>query len=108
MTVTLFEHQERSYAELGWHHDHPALEQIEQINQATGAELIRLGHGSIKATQFVGVMRLHDFTLQILPKIDFDPSGDPDAAVDSHPYRIAVHSATVRRDIGAIDLCKNT
>lgn len=94
MTITLFEHQERSYAELGWHRDHPALGQIEQLNETAGTELVRLGHRSLRATQFVGVMRLGNITLQILPKIDFDPSGDSDATLDSRPYQIAAHSAT--------------
>jgi hypothetical protein len=69
--------------------------QTERLNAATGAELIRLGHRSLKATQFVGAIRLDVITLQILPKVDFDPFGDSDTVLDSRPYRAAVHSATV-------------
>ncbi len=92
--VTLFEHQTRSYAELGWGLNHPVLERLGQLNEACGAQLIRLGHRHLQATQFVGVIRVGETTLQILPKIDFDPAGNPEARADSPPYQTAVLSAT--------------
>lgn len=93
-TITLFEHQKRAYTELQWGLDDPALEQIERLNEAAGAELMRLGRSYLKATQFVGVVRLEDVTLQVLPKIDYDPLGDPEAELRSRPYQTAVRSAT--------------
>ncbi len=93
-TITLFEHQKRAYAQLGWTPDHPALEQLENLNQANGLELIRLGHKHLQATQFVGVLRFGETTFQVLPKIDWNPTGDPDAPPDSIPHQAAVHSAT--------------
>jgi hypothetical protein len=74
-TITLFEHQKRAYTELGWGLDHPALEAIEELNSGTSADLVKLEHKHLKATQFVGVIRLGEITLQILPKIDYDPRG---------------------------------
>jgi 5-methylcytosine-specific restriction enzyme subunit McrC len=93
-TITLFEHQKRAYAELGWDADHSALAQIEQLNEAADTTLLQLGYRHLKATQFVGVLRLGDVTVQILPKIDYDPGGDPEAALESQLHRSAVQSAT--------------
>jgi 5-methylcytosine-specific restriction enzyme subunit McrC len=91
-TITLFERQERLYAELGWEPDHTAIEQLELLNQANGAELVRLGRKHLRATQYVGVARIGEITLQILPKIDF--AGDPEAEQGSIPYQAAASSAT--------------
>lgn len=93
-TITLFEHQERSYAELGWGPSSSAIEQLESLNKVSGTELIQLGHKRLKATRFVGVMRVGETTLQILPKIDFDRDGDTDAVTSSRPYQVAVDSST--------------
>lgn len=93
-TVTLFEHQQRTYTDLGWTADHPALAQIEHLNQETEGELLHLGYRYLKATQYVGVIRLDDVTIQILPKVDYDPSGDADARYRSRPHQTAVQSAT--------------
>ncbi len=93
-TITLFEHQTRSYEKLGWGPYHPALEQLRLLNKACRVELIRLGHRQLQATQFVGVIRLGETTLQILPKIDYAPTGSTDAREDSKPYQAAVSSAT--------------
>ncbi|MCP4548427.1 MAG: hypothetical protein GY835_18375 [bacterium] len=91
-TITLFEHQKCPYDELGWGPRHPAVAQIERLNQTCGVELVRLGHNHLRATQFVGVIRVGETTLQILPKIDF--KGSADAQTDSIPYRAALGSAT--------------
>ncbi len=93
-TITLFEHQKRSYSELGWGQNHPAIEELERLNEASEVELVHLGHKQLKATHFVGVIRIGETTLQILPKIDFDRAGDSDAAADSRPYQVAINSAT--------------
>ncbi|MFC2031614.1 hypothetical protein ACFLWA_12915, partial [Chloroflexota bacterium] len=93
-TATFFEHQKRSYDDLGWHTDHPAIRQLELLNEAASAELLLLGRHHLKATQYVGVIRAGDTTLQILPKIDYDPVGDADAHVDSIPYQAAAHTAS--------------
>lgn len=92
--ITLFEHQSCSYADLGWTMDNPVLAQLEQFNNAAGRELVRVGRRHLRATQHVGVMRLGGVTIQILPKIDYDPAGNNDAALDSPPYASAVASAT--------------
>ena len=92
-TVTLFEHQRRPYADLGWDGDHPALAQLEQLNEDAGAELIHLGRTYLRATQFVGVIRVGETTLQILPKIDYERAGSSDALAGSIPFQIAVDSA---------------
>ena len=93
-TVTLFEYQRRSYADLGWDGDHPALAKLEQLNEDAGAELIHLGRTYLRATKFVGVIRVGETTLQILPKIDYEDVGSSDAQVGSIPYQMAVESAT--------------
>lgn len=92
-TITLFEHQKRAYIELGWSPDHPGLEGIEQINETAGVELVQLTYKHLKATQFVGVICLPEVTIQILPKIDYDPLGDPDAPQETRRHQIAARSA---------------
>ncbi len=92
--ITLFEHQSCRYADLGWETDHPALAQLEQLNDAAGTEFVSVGRRHLRATQHVGVMRVGDVTIQILPKIDYDPAGDADAGLESRPYASAVASAT--------------
>lgn len=93
-TTTFFEHQDRTYAELGWPPDHPAIEQIERLNTLTGAELLHVGRHKVKASQFVGVLRVGGTTIQVLPKVDCDPTGNPDAPDNSPLYRAAEQSAT--------------
>jgi 5-methylcytosine-specific restriction enzyme subunit McrC len=92
--ATLFEHQTRTYADLGWEEDHPAIARIDQLNEDSSVEFIHLGRTWLRATQFVGVIQVGDTTLQILPKIDYDSAGDTDARGDSRPFQAAVDSAT--------------
>jgi 5-methylcytosine-specific restriction enzyme subunit McrC len=92
--ITLFEHQKRSYRELGWEPADPVLTRLEQLSEAAGTDLLRLGRTYLHATQFVGVIQLGETTLQILPKIDYGSVGDADAGSDSMPFQTAVDSAT--------------
>ena len=92
--VTLFEHQKCSYKELGWEAVHPTISQLERLNEAAETELLRLGRTHLQATQFVGVIQVGEATLQILPKIDYDPMGNADAHGDSKPFQAAADSAT--------------
>src|SRR5215207_9473057 len=93
MTITLFEHQTVSYDALGWSATHPAVNAIEKLNEACGEELLRLGRKELRASHFVGVVRTQNSTIQILPKIDYDPEGDAEAGQGS-ARRKAEHSAT--------------
>jgi hypothetical protein len=49
MTITLYEHQTRSYQEIGLAPDHPVFEQLDRINQLAKKEIITLGRKGIKA-----------------------------------------------------------
>jgi 5-methylcytosine-specific restriction enzyme subunit McrC len=92
--ITFFEHQARSYVELGWSTDDPVLEQIEQLNADSRCGLFHLGRHGLRAQQFVGVMRAGGFTLQVLPKIDWMPDANVDALAGSPAHQVAVLSAT--------------
>ena len=92
--ITLFEHQEISYNELGLISDHPIVKGIEQINEISNNEILILKREGIKATQYVGVLQIGDITIQVLPKIDYAQTGNPDAVLDSDARRIASESAT--------------
>ena len=92
--ITLFEHQTCNYSDLDINTYRPLIQGIEQLNQESGIEYIRLGYKTFKATQYVGVIRVGDITLQILPKIDCDPIGDFDACIESEAARLAIQSAT--------------
>jgi len=90
-TITLFEHQRVSYNQLGWSHDDPSLSMLESLNEATSAEIISVGRHGLKATQYVGILRVQDSTFQILPKIDFQ--GDSDEGSGSAARALAEQSA---------------
>lgn len=94
-TITLFEHQSLPYHELGRVADHTLIEGLEILNQESGIEIIQLGRKSLKASHYVGVIRVGNTTFQILPKIDYAPDGNPDASVGSTAHQIAVQSATI-------------
>lgn len=79
MTITLFEHQVRSYESLGWSTTHPAVNELERLNESCGEELLRLGRRDLRASSFVGVLRTRTSTIQILPKIDYYPEGNAEA-----------------------------
>lgn len=91
--VTLFEHQAVSYEALGWTATHPAVNEIERLNYAYGEELLQVGRRGLRATHFVGVFHAGGFTVQVLPKIDYDPGGDADAGKGA-ARRKAEHAAT--------------
>jgi 5-methylcytosine-specific restriction enzyme subunit McrC len=94
--VTLFEHQFRSYAEMGLYPDNLArrekvLARIEQVNERAGQEILHLGRKGIHANAQVGIVRVGDFTFEILPKLDWTPrpaSGTADLRTKS-PERLA-------------------
>lgn len=91
-TITLFEHQKKSFQDLLLAPDDPVLSEIERLNQAQKTELIRIGRHDLSARQYVGVLRAGKLTLQILPKIDY--AGNVDS-VDGSPAQMeAVRSAT--------------
>jgi 5-methylcytosine-specific restriction enzyme subunit McrC len=92
MTITLFEHQARSYESLGWSTNHPAVNELERLNKSCGEEMLRLGRGELRASHFVGVLRTSTSTIQILPKIDYDPDGNAEAEQGSARLN-AEHSA---------------
>jgi 5-methylcytosine-specific restriction enzyme subunit McrC len=93
-TITLFEHQSISYEELGFYPDHPVIDALDQLNNLFGKTYIQLGLRSLKATAYVGIIRIGEITFQILPKIDYDPKGDPDQPIESDSNIRAVESAS--------------
>ena len=91
--VTLFEHQFIPYDRL----DETALNaskqaaarreqtlsEIERLNAAAGREILRLERKGLRAMSVVGVLRVGDLNLEILPKIDYpidDLNGQPETA----------------------------
>ncbi len=98
MTITLFEHQARSYESLGWSTTHPAINELERLNEVWGEELLRLGRRELRASHFVGVLRTRTSTVQILPKLDYDSDGSAEAergsarlSAEHSPSSIAHH-----------------
>jgi 5-methylcytosine-specific restriction enzyme subunit McrC len=78
-------------SDLGWGLNDPRLDQLERLNNSSGNTLFTLGRKTIKASQFVGLVRLGDTTLQILPKIA--AKGDFDKPEYTPEYQDAVRSA---------------
>jgi 5-methylcytosine-specific restriction enzyme subunit McrC len=94
-SITLYEHQPISYQELGWPSGSPYPDLLDQLNNAAGDTIIQVGRKSLKATQYVGVIRVLDLTIEILPKIDYEPAGNADAQIGSNPRKMASTSARV-------------
>lgn len=92
--ITLFEYQARAYEDIGLAVDHPIIAEIERLNERAGADLILLGRYELRATQYVGVLRVGDITIQVLPKIDYEPAGNPEAPEGSESHLLAAESAT--------------
>jgi len=78
-------------SDLGWGVNDARLDQLERLNNSTGNILFTVGRKTIRASQYVGLVRLGDTTLQILPKIA--AKGDFDKPEYSPEYQEAVHSA---------------
>ena len=78
-------------SDLGWGLNDPRLDQLERLNNSSGNTLFTVGRRTIKASQFVGLVRLGDTTLQILPKIA--AKGDFDKPEYTPEYQEAVRSA---------------
>src|SRR5215212_7984327 len=94
MIITLFEHQARSYESLGWNMTHPAVNELEQLNESCGEELLRLGRRDLRASSFVGLLRTSTSTIQILPKIYYDPEGN--AEVERGVARLNAEQSATR------------
>ena len=95
--ISLFEHQTLPYREIpGFPADLAArervLEQIEHINREAGLEILHLGRKDLLANALVGVLRAGDFTFEILPKIDWEGSGN---APQTSPRQSAVRNLLV-------------
>ena len=78
-------------SDLGWELNDPRLDQLERLNAQNGEALFVLGRKTIKATRYVGLVRLGDTTLQTLPKIA--ARGDFERPENTPEYQAAVRSA---------------
>ena len=67
--ITLSEYGELPLKELEEKIHQRGINLIKRLNLRHGVELFRLLHDRIKATQFVGFVRIRDHTIQVIPKI---------------------------------------
>jgi len=91
--ITLFEHQAVSYELLDITDIDLLLDEIDKINQTAKIDLIKLERKGLRTFQYVGIIQAGSYLIQILPKIDCDPAGSPEAPNGSLPKEIAVRSA---------------
>jgi 5-methylcytosine-specific restriction enzyme subunit McrC len=77
--------------DLGWGISDPHLDLLERLNIASRDSLFAIGRRELKASQYVGMVRLGNTTLQVLPKISY--SGDFDKPEVSPEYQAAVQSS---------------
>jgi 5-methylcytosine-specific restriction enzyme subunit McrC len=92
-TITLFERQLIPYQTLGLTNNHALLESLDRLNQSSGRDLVRLERNGLRATQFVGVIQADGYTIQILPKIDYDSEANANATIGSPSFERATASA---------------
>jgi 5-methylcytosine-specific restriction enzyme subunit McrC len=95
-TIQLFEHQRKSYNDLGLEPDDPMLVELEKLNERTGTDIISIGRKHLTATQYVGILKVGKRTIQILPKIDYQDSGiSPFPTVDNESQQIRTASVNL-------------
>jgi 5-methylcytosine-specific restriction enzyme subunit McrC len=70
-SITLFEHEFRSYSDfiLGPSSHH--LDLIEKLNESNG-EILTLKRNGLRTKQYVGLIQVRDFSIEILPKMYSD------------------------------------
>jgi 5-methylcytosine-specific restriction enzyme subunit McrC len=89
---TFTEHESKSIqSDLGWEFNDSRLDQLEHLNAKNRDTLFYVGRKIIKASQYVGLVRLGNTTLQILPKVSY--SGDFDKPEHSPEHQAAVQTA---------------
>jgi 5-methylcytosine-specific restriction enzyme subunit McrC len=69
-------------------------DQIAQLNGEEKVELIKIGHRGLQATQYVGVLRLGETTIQVLPKIDYSVQSEPEATDGFYSKEIQIETST--------------
>ena len=90
--ITLFEHQKLYYSELNILPADKLVVSIEKLNSSSQIEYFELHRNFLKATEYVGVFIFEDWSIQVLPKIDFD--GNADAEMGTSKHNIAANSAS--------------
>jgi 5-methylcytosine-specific restriction enzyme subunit McrC len=94
--VTLFEHQYISYERLGIiaqkTSQQAVLDELERLNTSAGREILRLERKGLRAGSVVGVLRVGDLNIQILPKIDYPIDRDGLITCASFPEESAAHN----------------
>ncbi len=64
-TITFFEHERKSFDELGLNDYY--INKLERLNKQL--KIFEIGRKTIKAKQYVGIIKIKNITIQILPKI---------------------------------------
>ena len=72
--VSFFEHQFKTFEEMGILASDPVWEALEKFLNSTDTAVLEIGRKGVKAAEYVGVIQVGDISFQILPKIDV--SGD--------------------------------
>lgn len=91
--ITVFERKTYAYSELGIEPDSDLLAGIDKLNLQNKVEYVTLGRTTLQTNQYVGVLKVNETTLQILPKIDCDPLGQADGCIGSEENDRAANSA---------------
>ncbi|VVB55601.1 McrBC 5-methylcytosine restriction system component [uncultured archaeon] len=78
-TITLFEHQECTYKDLedrkcGFQKDHQII--LKRLYGDKKPKIFHFLDGALKATNLIGIVRIGDFSIEILPKIDITGKAD--------------------------------
>jgi 5-methylcytosine-specific restriction enzyme subunit McrC len=74
--IPLYEHETTTYEDLGWKSSDAVLSGIERLNAYLGKEVVQVGRHALRTHQLVGIVRVGQTTIQILPKIDRERGSD--------------------------------
>ena len=75
--ITLFEYQSISYLSLGIKADDLFLLALDNVRTADGGRIFSLERDQFRATNYVGVVQVGDWIIEVLPKIDFEMVDEP-------------------------------
>ena len=97
--LTLFEHETHPFT---W--DSHSRAALARLNQAKGDDILlpaftRDGQPAVRATQYVGVVRLGRETIQVLPKIHRDNQTESAEAAHAEAARNLLHLLAVAQDL---------
>jgi 5-methylcytosine-specific restriction enzyme subunit McrC len=96
--LSFFEYEKKPFSEFrglpGMLPQAVLCDRIARLNEEENVELIKVGRRYLQATQYVGILRLDEVTIQVLPKIHYSIQADPEKRTEYNPKQVQIETAT--------------